>query len=553
VRDLLLRASMDAYALAYWRPVDRLAASPDRAQQAVLARLLAANRDTRFGIEHGFQDTTSAAMFRERVPVREYEQLRPYIDDQRRTGSPALTREAPLFYAQTSGSTGTPKYIPITQTMLAFHKREQALFSYLQYRACPAAFGGKAWGIMGASVEGHLDTGHVVGSVSGHLYRSLPRVIQRRFVVPPDVSSIADYDLKYLTILRLALNEPGISYIGSPNPSTFLRLIELLNDRRESLLRDLADGTFDRLDALDAGLRRTVAERLAASPERAAQLDRERELTFSNVWPGIRLITTWTGGSCGIALGRLRTKLPPGTAVMELGYQSTECRGTIALTANEAGGLPPLHHHFFEFVEQASWDDGRPGFRTLGELETGRRYYIVITTASGLYRYFMNDLLEVTGFFRGTPLLRFLQKGKGVTSLTGEKLYEAQAIDSVSGVAARHGFASRFFMLVADEQAAAYRLFLEAGGAPNGDADAIAAEIDHRLGELNIEYHGKRTSGRLKPLQLSWLRPGAGEAYKMACVRAGQREGQYKPVALQYRKDLRFSFDEFKMSPDTTV
>ena len=55
--------------------------------------------------------------------------------------------------------------------MLAFHKQEQALFSYLQYRACPAAFDGKAWGIMGAAVEGHLDTGHVVGSVSGHLYR----------------------------------------------------------------------------------------------------------------------------------------------------------------------------------------------------------------------------------------------------------------------------------------------------------------------------------------------------------------------------------------------
>lgn len=545
MRGILLRASMRAYEALYWRPVERRAAAPDRAQREVLATLLSHNRDTRFGLEHGFADIGGPDQFRARVPVQDYEQLRPYIDEQRRTGALALTKEAPLFYGQTSGSTGTPKYIPITPTLLAFHKQEQALFSYLQYRACPAAFDGKAWGIMGASVEGHLDTGHVVGSVSGHLYRSLPRVIQRRFVVPPEVSSIADYDLKYLVILRLALNEPGITYIGSPNPSTFLRLIDILNERREMLLRSLATGVFEPLEALDPRLRAIIAGRLRPLPDRAARLARVAEITFANAWPGIRLVTTWTGGSCGIALGRLRAKLPSTAAVMELGYQSTECRGSIALEAGTSGGLPPLNHHFFEFVEQSAWDNGRPTFQTLGELELGRHYYVLITTASGLYRYFMNDLLEVTQFFHRTPLLRFVQKGRGVTSLTGEKLYEAQAIESVSSIAARCGFASSFFMMVADEQASAYRLFVEPDEGARPDARAVALQIDRRLGELNIEYHAKRASGRLKPLAIVWLKPGTGEAHKMACVRAGQREGQFKPVVLQYRKDLRFSFDAY--------
>ena len=540
---------MRAYEALYWRPVKRRTVAPDLAQREVLARLLSANRTTRFGVEHGFSDIRDPAQFRERVPVQDYEKLRPYIDEQRRTGSPALTEEAPLFYAQTSGSTGVPKYIPVTPTMLAFHKQEQALFSYLQYRACPSAFGGQAWGIMGAAVEGHLDTGHVVGSVSGHLYRSMPRVIQRRFVVPPEVASIADYDLKYHVILRLALNEPAITYIGSPNPSTFLRLIDILNEQREAFLGSLATGTFEQLDALEPSLRQTIGRRLTTPmPDRAARLARHPELTFANVWPDIRLLTTWTGGSCGIALERLRAKLPAATAVMELGYQSTECRGSIALKTGTMGGLPPLHHHFFEFVEQSAWDDGRPTFRTLDELETGARYYVLITTASGLYRYFMNDLLEVTEFFQGTPLLRFVQKGRGVTTLTGEKLYEAQTIESVCSVASRCGFASSFFMMVADEQASAYRLFVEPGDAAHPDAQTVALYVDHRLGELNIEYHGKRASGRLGPLDVVWLKPGAGEAYKMACVRAGQREGQFKPAVLQYRKDLRFSFDDYVIS-----
>jgi hypothetical protein len=476
------------------------------------------------------------------VPVQHYEMLRPYIDRQRRTGEAALTAEAPIFYAQTSGTTGTPKYVPITRTSLAIHRAEQALFSYLQFRACPEAFSGMAMGIMGAAVEGRLDSGHAVGSVSGHLYASLPRVLQSRFVVPPGVSSIADYDVKYQVILHLALAQDDITYAGSPNPSTFLRLLDVLNRRRETLLRALATGTSDILAGLEPTLRATVARRMQAQPARAARLAALPELTYANTWPGLRLLTTWTGGSCGVALGALRRTLPAGTRVMELGYQATECRGTLPLEAESAGGLPPLHHHFFEFVERGSWDAARPDYLTLDQLEEGSQYYVLITSAAGLYRYFMNDLIEVTGRFHRTPLLRFVQKGKGVTSLTGEKLYEAQVIDAVQGELTQRGVAPVFFILIAVEERTAYRLLIEGPRPP--DAATLAEAVDERLGALNIEYRGKRESGRLAPLTAAWLRAGAAEAYKAAAVRAGQREGQLKPPILQYRKDLLILLDE---------
>jgi hypothetical protein len=535
---MLLRAGMALSYLRRWRPVEGMASRPAETQQKVLRRLLVANHGARFGVEHRFADIRHHADFVKQVPVQDYELLRPYIEEQRLTGAAALTAESPLFYAQTSGTTGKPKFIPITPSILSINRDEQELFSYLQHRACPAAFAGKALGIMGAAVEGHLDSGHAVGSVSGHLYRSLPGVVRSRFVVPPEVSDIPDYDLKYLVIVRLALGEPDITYLGSPNPSTFLRLLDVLNNQREQLRESLETGRLDRLDELDMPVRNVVAPRIRPNRARATQLASGGALTYARLWPGIRLITTWTGGSCGIALDKLREKLPPTAIVMELGYQSTECRGTIALEPETPGGLPPLHHHFFEFVEQTGWDDGRPEFLTLGQLEAGRRYYILITTASGLYRYFMNDLVEVTGFFRRTPLLRFVQKGKGVTSLTGEKLYEAQTIDAVRDIKTRYGLSSGFFVLVADEGASAYRLFIEVDNEIRPDAHGIGAEVDARLGELNIEYRAKRESGRLGALTVAWLKPGTGEAYKAACVRAGQREGQFKPPALQYRRDL---------------
>lgn len=547
MRGLLLRAGMSLYQYRHWRPVERMAQHPAATQQDVLQKLLQANRDTRFGVEHGFKNIRNPGQFQKQVPAQTYETLRPYIEEQRVHGRPALTQESPLFYAQTSGTTGKPKYIPITRSALAMHRAEQALFSYLQFRACPQAFTGKAWGVMGAAVEGRLDSGHEVGSVSGHLYKSLPESIQSRFVVPPSVSEIADHDLKYMVMLRLALSEDNITYLGSPNPSTFLRLSDFLNEKRKTLVQSLETGKLEAVDKLDAPLQKVITSRLKPEPKRVAQLHDISTLTFANVWPSIRLVTTWTGGSCGIALDSLRTKLPSTAMIMELGYQSSECRGTIALRTETSSGLPPLHHHFFEFVEQTSWENNRPEFLTLEQLESGKRYYILVTTASGLYRYFMNDLIEVTEFFQRTPLLRFVQKGKGVTNITGEKLYEIQVIDAVREIMSRHRIISNFFLMVADEESSAYRLYIEPDNSIPESTQTIATDIDRRLGELNIEYHAKRASRRLAPLTLAWLKKGTSEIYKSTCVQAGQREGQFKPAILHYRKTLSWPLDNYVM------
>ena len=540
---LVVRASLWA-PRRRWQHIERLTMDPARAQRDVLRAILQANQESRFGVEHGFDRIADPSALQGQVPVQSYETLRPYIDEQRRQGTPALTSEAPQFYAQTSGTTGQPKYIPITRSMLAMQRDEQRLFSYLQFRACPEAFAGKALGIMGAAVEGRLDTGHAVGSVSGHLYESLPAVVRSRFVVPPEVLAIDDYERKYLVILRLALAEPNVTYMGSPNPTTFLRLLEVLEAWREPLLEALRGGTMNGLGDLDPSIARALSGRLRADPGRARALGRERRLTFASVWPQLRLVTTWTGGSCGVALAAVRDTLPPGTKVMELGYQSSECRGTIALTPETPEGLPPFHHHYFEFVEAGSWDRGTPDFVGLADLEQGQRYYVLFTTIAGLYRYFINDLIEVCGFLNRTPLLRFVQKGKGVTSLTGEKLYEAQTIQAVTEVCSRHRLAPRFFVLVADEQTSSYTLFVEAPDRRSADGEEVGAAIDRRLGELNIEYAAKRGSGRLGALSVSWLRPGTSESYMAASIRAGQREIQFKPPVLQYRKDLAVGLEE---------
>jgi hypothetical protein len=545
MQQFIFHAGMLLYKHRHWQPVERLTQQPATAQMHVMQRLLHQNSNTRFGKKHRFSEIRSYIEFQRNIPVQTYETLRPYIEEQRLTGAKALTSESPKFYAQTSGTTGEPKYIPITPTTLKMHRDEQSLFSYLQYRACPEAFAGKALGIMGAAVETHLDSGHEVGSVSGNLYQSLPKIIRSRFVLPPAVSTITDYELKYLVMLRLALAEPNITYAGSPNPSTFLRLLGVLNEHRESLTQSLMTGKLPEIDNLNESLKTQLAHKFKPAPARAAQISSLPELSFANVWPNLKLLTTWTGGSCGIALTALREKLPLKTKVMELGYQSTEFRGSIALEAETSAGLPPLHHHFFEFVEQSRWDNNEPEFLTLDQLAQNKIYYIFITNASGLYRYFMNDLVQISGLFNATPLLSFVQKGKGVTNLTGEKLYEAQVINAVKEISATLGLISSFYILVANEKTMSYQLFIEKNVPSQISNSLFSKLLDKKLGELNIEYQAKRDSGRLAPLSATWLKSGSAEAYKASRVSLGQREGQFKTTVLQYFQNLNFPLSDF--------
>ena len=540
MQQFIFRAGMLLYKHRHWQPFERLTYHPSTTQMHVMQRLLHHNQDTEFGRKHQFSVIHNYAEFQRNIPVQSYETLRPFIEAQRLTGVKALTNESPRFYAQTSGTSGKPKYIPITPATLKMQRDEQSLFSYLQYHACPEAFAGKAFGIMGAAVEGHLDSGHIVGSVSGNLYQSLPGIIQSRFVLPPAISGIANYDLKYLIMLRLALAEPDITYAGSPNPSTFLRLLNILNEQRERLIESLLTGKLPEIEYLDAHLKNQIAHKIKRDRARALHIGSLPELSFANVWPKLKLVTTWTGGSCGIALAALREKLPPNTKIMELGYQSTEFRGSIALDVETNAGLPPLHHHFFEFVEQSRWDNNAPEFLTLDQLIQGETYYILVTNASGLYRYFMNDLVQVSGFFNSTPLLSFIQKGKGVTNLTGEKIYEAQVINAVQETLDATGLVSSFYILVADENDMTYKLFLELDDPNSINNSTFSKLFDEKLGALNIEYQAKRDSGRLAPPATTWLKRGTAEAYKMRCMSLGQREGQFKPTVLQYLRNLNF-------------
>ena len=542
--NALLWGRMQLLRWTNWRPLVSAARHPQRTQNRWLLRHLARNADTRFGREHDFRTITSYEEFAARVPIQTYETLRPYIEEQEQHGEPTLTVDPPIMYAQTSGTSGKPKLIPILQSTLENHRRSQGSQAFIQFSTVPGAYSGRLLPIVSPAVEGTLPSGIPYGSASAHVYKNMPTLARAKYVLPHEVFEIEDYDLKYLTILRLAVPARDITFMASANPSTFLRLLDLLAEHRLELLEDIASQRFRRLDELPSSISHVVLPRLRTPKARVAELDSVLRLpapAFKHVWPELRLVTTWTGGSCRIALGTVVDAFPEFTRIGELGYLSSEFRGTITVDLEHNLGMPTIHENFLEFVERDAWDSGDRRAVTVERIELGREYYVITTTDSGLYRYFINDLVEVTGRFHATPTIQFVRKGRGVTSITGEKLYENQVIEAVQATGDELGQSTDFLLMLADPEESRYRLVIEL------DLDRTAAEqwgrtVERVLGEQNLEYAQKRKSGRLRPLKVIPVAPGTREIYKRHMLAKGQREGQFKLVALQYATECTFDF-----------
>jgi hypothetical protein len=523
----------------------RVARSPMLAQRRLLQQILSANRHTTFGRRHGFASISSYEDFLARVPVSTFEEVRPFVAAEIERDEAALTSERPLCYVRTSGTTDQPKDLPLTASHLKSLREIQEAAIAFQHRQCPEAFAGTMLAIVSPPREGVLANGRPFGSASGFVAGSTPRIVRSKFVVPPIVLTIKDCQLKYLLILRLALSRADLSYMATANPVTILTLVRLYRLHHQVLIADVRRGGFFRDLDLPAGIREAVAGRLGPDASRADELERVQssgvEARLADLWPKLRLVGTWTFGSSGLALDSLRGELPPRARIIDIGYIASEFRGTITLGRRSGTGFPTLETHFFEFVERDRWDRAEPEFLTLEQLRKGLEYYVIVTTPSGLYRYFINDLVRVVGRLHRTPLLRFVQKGKGVTSITGEKLYESQVLTAVRSALDAYGATGRFVMMLADETERRYCLYLELDGEARPDRCAFAHAVDSRLADLNLEYRNKRDSQRLEGVVVHWLSRDAGEIYKRHCVEQGQREGQFKTIALAYRR--QFGFD----------
>jgi hypothetical protein len=508
---------------------ERMASCPRAAQELLLSDILRSNAATAFGREHGFASLRNSDDFRRAVPVRDYEALRPYVERIVAGERGVLTAEDPFMFALTSGTTAEPKLIPVTPTA---DRLAAGLARQWLARAAadhPDAFGGSQLMLVGRAVEAMTPAGTPCGSTSGMLYRRLPWAVRRAQAVPYDVVDIADYDTRYFVTLRFALGaSPRL--VATPNPSTLVHLAGVAATNAEALIRAVHDGTVG-IASDDPAISR-LAARLVPDPRRARELERAAAqrggFIPANYWPDVKLIGCWTGGSAALQLGRLRRLYRPAAAVRDIGYLASEARMSLPLRDGTAAGALAIATNFYEFIPEEERQAARPRTLLAHELEHGRHYRVLLTTAGGLYRYDINDVVEVTGSYRGTPLIAFLRKAGDMTNLTGEKLHVNQCLLAVKRAQAELGCTIVQYRFVPDAEGLRYRIHVELEDGADASAAALAGAIDAALGAANLEYRSKRESRRLAVPAVQLMRRGWAEDAVRRHAAARGRDIQFK-------------------------
>jgi len=156
---------------------------------------------------------------------------------------------------------------------------------------------------------------------------------------------------------------------------------------------------------------------------------------------------------------------------------------------------------------------------TIGTREPQRT--TLLTTAVGLYLYHTYDLVRVTGFHNGTPLIEFLSKGANFANLTGEKLSEYHVAQSMTEALHELDLTLTAYSLApcwpnsdgaatgGDFEQPYYGLFIEQGDLPDlSRGHRLAERLDARLRQVNIEYASKRESQRLGSVRLELVPTG---------------------------------------------
>jgi hypothetical protein len=505
-------------------------------QHDALMRKVVRNVSSDFGRDFGFSSIRNVADFRRQVPILTYEDHHPYVSRVLRGETGALfgpgTRV--LMFAMTSGTTGDPKRLPITREFFREYRRGWLIWAGGVYGDHRHLMLKKTLQLTSDWQLSQAQCGAPCGQISGLAATTRPKITQRMFLPPPVAARIHDSAAKHYTSLRCALASRKIGIIITANPSTLVEFARRANDERESLVRDIHDGTLS--CNIPPEVRDALSRRIARrDPKRARELERCIEshgaLLPKHAWPELSVLAVWTGGSVGVFLPKL-AELYGDTAVRDHGLSASEGRMSIPLADGTSAGVLDYYHHYFEFIPVEEHESASPTVLEGHELQVGCDYYIVLTTSGGLYRYDIHDVVRCVGFEGQAPLVEFLNKGKSFSNLTGEKISEYQVIRAVEKSFRELRLPIDTFTLApVMEQQPRYVLLVERQ-THQGRAAELAAQVHSNLAQFNEEYASKCASRRLQPIQVREVPPGTWtELRRQRTSRRGNFE-EYKHPCL---------------------
>ncbi len=534
------------------------AADPAAAQRARLLALLRADASCEYGRRHGFAGIADAAeperAFRAHVPAVDFDALAPSIERMERGERGVLTAQDVVRFVKTSGTTGRPKRVPITPGLAREVRDAQLVWLVHLLRENPKHADGAKLVLVSPADEERTPAGIPVGANTGRMQRALPWFVRLWTVPPAEVLALRDPGLRG-PLSALAAAGGDLGSITTANASTVWQLATRLRAWGEWLGVALREGGVPRAGPDGTGIPEPVRARLRRRfPSRPARAERlARALAsggglFPALWPRLTTVNCWRGGPAAFYLRKLEDELG-GIPVRDPGYSASEGFFAIPLESGTAAGVLHVGGPYFEF-EPVGTNGAAvgPGAAVgAGEIEVGGEYEVRVTTAGGLWRYAMRDVVRVVGRHLRAPLVEFVRKSESFLSITGEKVSDVQVLAAADEAAAKAGIALAAagaevvldeppcYVLIAERRTGGGAGEPSRGGtvAPSdARAAGLVAAFDRSLQAANVEYAAKRADGRLGPARLRFVPSGAFEARRLAMASRGGPESQVKMPVL---------------------
>lgn len=524
------------------RRMEKLCANAFYVQERLLKELLCRNAQTEYGRKWSFSDLHTIKEYQAAVPITEYSDYEELIESRLKGEDRLITSDPVAFYCISAGSMSHPKYIPITKRDIEIHKMYQMDVVMGTIRKEMEGISERE--LFGKIFETgeffltFMPDGTMNGVRSGVLHRWLESegaMDYSWYTSPKEVLFPEKLENMLYVKLRFALACRELTAIHGVFVHGIVRMFKYLLENWDVILEDIETGSVSECFHISAQWKAYLENHLAPDPVRAAQL---RAIPLCDpdciivrqIWPEVKYIRLVGGSIFQSYMDEVRSFIGD-LPVHYYAYAASESTIGAAYGMNQDDAYYVLipESCFFEFIPEGDEEQTPLTFR---EVEVGGKYELIITTLSGLYRYAIGDVVEVTGFYGEAPIVRISYRKNQVLNIADEKMNVRQLESAIHKFESLTDCVLEGYCVDAyfEGPTPFYYVYLEvnAGDLP----DEAAKLLDDCLLENCFGYKSAREMREIGMVKIALLKKGCFQAYEKFLAGKGYRMEQNKPLRI---------------------
>jgi hypothetical protein len=472
-------------------------AHAEKDQQVIFSSLIKNAKHTVFGKDHQFQQIQTHQEFTQAVPIRDYELLKPYIEQIKEGKQNVLWKGVPIYFAKTSGTTSGVKYIPITKDSIPNHinTARNALLCYMAETGNTAFANGKMIFLSGSPVlerVANIPTGRLSGIVNHHV----PKYLRSNQLPSYETNCIEDWEIKLDKIVQETITKDMTLISGIP---PWMQMY------------------FDRLTEVSERKIKDLFPNFSVMVQGGVNFEPYKAKLFESIGKKIDYIELFPASEGFFA------------------FQDTQDKEGMLLNTNS--GI------FYEFIPAAEVFNENPTRLTLNDVKIGENYALIINSNAGLWGYNIGDTVK----FVSLNPYRIIVSGriKHFISAFGEHVIGEEVEFALLSVAKQMNVSVVEFTVapsIAQDKGKSYHeWFIEFENEP-ADMQLFIDEVDASLRSRNVYYDDLITGNILQKLVVRKIEKNGFINYMRSIGKLG---GQNKVPRLSNDRNIATALEPF--------